>query len=389
MIQFAKIAVHNIGTHKVRTGITVLLCVFVILLTTISISVVVTVRQESDKKEEEIQTKKIIQIMGANGQNLSNQVLDLIRQEEGVADVVPWYNTTVLMEDSNADPMYIITLNGFDFDKWRLPGADDFRGKSIEGVVLPDITYEFRGNKVLRDYVGQEVRLTYDCIEEGTVVSKTISVPVIGVYEAYGPFEANPVFISKNLFQGILEGSDESGAGVFRAYVYPLAGADLKDMARRIAQYGVDVSYETLLDEYLSFVRGFARFVLLVDAVVVLLSLIVLSQNLKGGVRRRYKEFGVLKAYGHPARLMVFSVFFEWLMYWGMSVLVSFALWAIGRRTIAAMAENIIKNGELVLEGKVIMISCGIVGAVSALTMLVPIQLIQRMQPIDVLKETA
>ncbi len=387
MIQIFTMAIHNVEKHKGRSFFTIVLFFCVITLSAISTVLLLAMREYGKDKQDEIVSKKTIQISGINGRDIDKSVIDMIRDEVGVADVIPWYDTAVLLEDQDSNPLYIITLCGFDFEKWRFPGADDYRGKNIEGVLLPDISYDFHGRKTLRNYIGQDVRLTYETENNGNYTSKTILARVVGVYEATGTPESNPVFMSKALFQNVLDEYGDGSAGIFRAQIYPTNGMNQKELAKRISEYGVDVSFESLLDDFQSFIESFTKLVSGVDLIVIVLLFIVLMQNLNNGVRNRYKEIGVLKAFGHPAKSLYQLVVFEWLVYWLVASIVSSIVLLLCNGWFKELTEFIVSGINVELSWKIIVLTCFFAGAISILTILLPIRAIQKMRPIDVLRE--
>lgn len=387
MKQIVHIVFHNIANCKLKAIMIVVLMSFSMFTSLVSYSFKQSIEDQVEITTEELDTNAKIKVMSKNSDNvIPLSTIDYMEQMDGVKSVIPQYNFGGLLEKEMGVPIYSVTLNGFDFENNLFMGAEDYRNQNVSGILLPDLTVTMGEEIVLKELIGQEVLFTYEYVSDKNILSRTITCKVIGVYEAKGTFDENPVYMSMDLFTEVLNDYAVNISGVSSATVY-LESADCTEkVAEDLNNLGVEVFYESTVEDYMASLEGIVTLSIVVVVVILIFAIIIIIQTLLANLRKRYATIGVMKAYGYSTASICFLVWFEIFIYCIMSVIITLLLSLIGQGKIQEFFGVFMAGVSFTLNPNSILILLGIGVIVSGISAIIPCRNLVRLNPIDVLK---
>lgn len=387
MKQIIHIAVNNVVRSKLKAVAIVMLMALSMFTATLGYSFSQSATYTVEKKADELEMLSSIKVLSYNqGDYIAMSTIELIEEMEGVSFVLPQYNIGGLLEESEGKPIYQVSVNGFDFEERQFVGAEDYRGQGVSGIILPDISYEFMDEVTLKEYVGQQIYFTYEYLKDGQYISETVTCKVIGVYKASGVFENNPVYMSMDLFGEILENVGHSISGVSRAIVYMDNVADMDRISENIGAIGLEVNYETTLDDYISSLEGFITLGVTVAVIIMVFAVIVMIQAILSNIGKRYDIIGVLKAYGYSNGKICFMVWFEVFIYSIIAVVVSLICGYAFSDGLNNFFDTFISGAEFAVGIKEILLNVLVGVVVSGVASIIPVRRLKKIDVIDVLK---
>lgn len=387
MRQIVHIVLNNIAKCKMKAIMIILLISFAMFISVLSYSFKYSMEHLVDIRTEELNSTAKIKIMSKSSEGIIPlSTLNYIESVDGVKNVIPQYNIGGLLEKEAGVPIYSVSINGFDFENNRFIGADDFRNQKIRGILLPDLTVSFGDNWNLKDLVGKDVLFTYEYLLDNNIVSKTVPCKVIGVYEAYGIFEENPVYMSMDLFSEILNDYAANISGVTSSTVYLESADYTEEVAKSLNELGVEVFYESTIEEYIKSLEGFVTMSMAIVIVILFLAVIIIVQTISANIRRRYTTIGVMKAYGYSNLSIFFLVWLEIFIYSVVSVLVAVLICLLSQNQIQEIFTMLFEGIYFTLNTTSILLLVGIAGLTSVLSIILPCRLLVKVNPIEVLK---
>lgn len=388
MNQIMRISVNNVVKSKFKGLVIIILLSFTMLVAVLSYGLSVSLPDALDEKTEELNTLSKIKVLSKDGNgHIALSMLDYISKLNGVKSVLPEYGISGLLESEPKKPLGFVGINGFDFDSVKFYGAEDFRNKNISGILLPDISYEFGGELLtLKDYIGKEIYITYEFIDDGKLVGKTIECGVMGVYKTTGVIEENPIYMSLDLFSGMLEDCARNVSEVISAYIYLDSAEETDSVIDKIKDLGLEPYYQTTLQEYIEALEGFVNSSLIFIGILIALSVVIIIQTILSNLRKRYEIIGVLKAYGYSNISICFMVWIEIFIYSIISVLASVVLIIVLKEKINNFFEMFLNTVQFDFNISVIAILIIIAIMVSVISAIIPIKRLKKLNVIDVLK---
>lgn len=167
---------------------------FGLTIFTLTLGIASIAKEAVNENVEELDKNNVLHIYPRiHGTYIPQNMIDEIKNLDNVVSVISQYNIYGLLEESKNNPIYNVTINGFDFNEGILEENIDYRGMNVSGIVLPNLTVSLNGEKVMEDYVGRTVFFTYEYREGEKILSETIECKVLGTYSAYGAMEENPL----------------------------------------------------------------------------------------------------------------------------------------------------------------------------------------------------
>lgn len=387
MKQIVHIVLNNIANCKFKAVMIVLLMAFSMFTSLISYSFKQSISNQVKITTEELDTNAKIKVMSKGSEGLIPlSTVDYIEKVEGVKNAVPQYNIGGLLEKEVGVPIYSITLNGFDFENNVLIGAEDYRNQNISGIVLPDLTVSMAEEIILKEFIGQEVLFTYEYASAKNILSKTITCKVVGVYEAKGAFEANPVYMSMDLFSEILNDYATNISGVSSATIYLDSADCTQKVAESLNDLGLEVFFESTVEDYIASLEGIVTLSMVIVAVVLIFAIIIIIQTLLANLKKRYGTIAVMKAYGYSTVSICFLIWLEIFIYCILSVLITLLTCFVCYNKIQEFFCIFIEGVNFTMSVNSILILLGIGVMTSCISTIIPCKDLAKLNPIDILK---
>lgn len=387
MRQMVRIVLNNIWNNKFKACMIVIMIAFSMFTSVISVAFKDSIATLVDVKTEELNSNAKIKVMSKNTNGkIALSTLEYVEQMDGVRNVVPQYNIGGLLEKEKGIPIYGVVVNGFDFENDLFVGANDYRNQKASGILLPNIGESMMADIVLQDLVDTEVLFTYEYVQDGNVLSKTITSKVIGVYETTGSFEENPVYMSMDLFSEIQSDYGELISSVSSANVYLDDATYTEAVVQELAKLGLDVYYESTVEEYIESLEGFVTVGIAIVVVALVFAMIIIIQTVLANLRKRYTTIAVMKVYGYSTAAICFFVWLEIFIYCVLAVVVTVigCLWL--QNTIQDVFALFLPGLVFTINKSVIIISLVICAMTSCVCAISPCKDLMRLNPIEVLK---
>lgn len=252
--------------------------------------------------------------------------------------------------------------------------------------MLPNISVELNGTKVLKEYVGKQVYFVYEYIQGGQYISDTIECDVLGVYDAEGAFEANPIYMSMDLFENVLKNTSSDTTGVARAEVFLENVESMDKIVSELEKLGVEVFFETTLDDYITSLEGFGKVGMAVACIIMLLALVIMLQAIMTNLRKRYTIIGILKAYGYSDLIICVMVWLEVFVYSAVAVMISLLACKLLGEKMNEFFSMFLSGVVFVLDAEKVILLFTIAIVISIIALLIPIRRLRKINVIDVLK---
>lgn len=387
MKQIIRIAVNNVLNTGIKGIVIVVLMALSMFIATISISFSNSSKELIGIKTEALESKFKVTVMPKeSSKTISITTLDYLETLDGISYVLPQYNISGLMEEIPGTPIYPVTFNGYDFQNNVFMGELDFCGEDVSGIVLPDISVEHTKKLKLKEYVGNNVYITYDYIKGNEVVSKTIECKVLGVYSAKGPFEANPAYMTMDLFEEVLKNCSSQLNGVGSAEVYVESSEMIKNVGEKISDMGYEVFFESTIEDYISSLEGFISLAAAVSVIIMIMAMIIIAQAIAINIKKRSTIIGVLKAYGYSNFSICFMVCIEVFTYSILAVMISVSTCIVTQGMINEILGEFLYDVKFVVKTEAVALQIAIAGAMAVFASIIPIRKLRKINVIDVLK---
>ena len=386
-MQILEMAFKNALHSKIKLFfISVLICFGMTIFTFTLGASTIAINQATDNMDELKQNNEMRILPRITGSTIAQQLINKIEKIEGVSNVLPQYNIYGLLEKGVEDPIYNVAVNGFDFDKSIMVGAEDYRGQGVKGILLPNLTVDLNGKTVLSKLVGQDVYFTYEYFRDGQIYSDTIKCHVIGTYDTDGEMESNPVYMIWDMFVDILDNKGVTDNGVSYLTVYTDSSEIMNSVSEAIEEMGLIVTYERTKQDYINFLSGFRVVGVTIGIIVLFLANIIIIQAATNNVRRREKAIGVLKVYGYSNMQISKLIIYELLIYCIIGLLLTFIICSVFDSNISNIFSSIMFKTAYKFnfrDGFVNVIICLILCVLSTVK---PVIRCIRLNPIEVLK---
>ena len=387
MKQVMYIAFNNIVKSKAKSILIVVLIGISMMMMAISYKFAESVKYSINNTTDEVNATSKLKITSKIvGNPISFATISAIENVDGVKKVLPDYNISGLLEEEVGVPIYNVSINGFDFENDIFLGAEDYRENKQSGILLPDISYEL-GDRIidLNEYVGKEIQITYFCTSNNVNTGKTLKCKVFGTYSTSGTFEENPVYMSMDLFSDILSNIDNM-TGVTSARVYLQNAEYTERIAKTLNDYGLEVCFETTIEDYLNMLKGVSKFTATISTIVILLSVIIITQSVNNNIRRRSSTIGVLKAYGYSDILVCLMIWIEVAIYCIAGMVLSYIMCITLDRYINKIFVLFMSNTAFEIDLSIAVIFIIVFGVVLLAASVIPVKKMLKFNPIDVLK---
>lgn len=387
MKQIVRIVWNNILHSKLKGIMIILLISFSMFTAVVSYSLNDSITSMVKNKTEALDATAKIKVISKNRESLiALSLIDYIEEIEGVRNVLPQYNIYGLLEKDNGIPIYNVSINGFDFENNIFIGADDFRGKNVSGILLPDITVSLQEEMVLKDLIGTDVVFIYEYISDGTILSQSITAEVIGVYEASGVFEENPIYFSIDLFAGILANNQMNISGISSADIYLNDAEHTESVAEKLEQLGLEVFYESTVEDYIESLEGFVSLSMTIVIVILIFAIIIIIQTVWANIKKRYAIIAVMKAYGYSTMSICFMVWFEIFSYCLSAIVVTIVLCIVGQSGVQDFFSSFLPGLAFVLNKETFLMLVMIGVLTSCISAIIPCKNLIKLNPVDILK---
>lgn len=386
-MELIEMATKNTLFSKIRLVIISMFVGFGLIVLELTMGISSVAKNAANDSVEELNSNNYIRIYPRiSGTYIPTSKFEQIKKMDGIKSAIGQYNIFGLLEKETNNPIYSVSVTGFDFNEGVVSENCDFRGNNVSGILLPDITVELNGKKVMSDYIGSNVFFTYEYREGENIISKTVECNVLGTYKAYGSMEENPIYMSLDLFNGIVQNVCKDGNGMLSLMIYVDDIENLDVIANEINNMGFDVSYETTKEDFLNYIKGFKKIGLIVAIICLFMAGIIIIQTINNNIQRRAKAIGVLKVFGYSNRSIYKMIIIELSIYYILGMMIATVVCAMLDSKISDVLSPILMNQEYTFHFHEVLwfILFGFV--LCSVITIKPLLKCKRLQPIDILK---
>lgn len=319
------------------------------------------------------------------GSEISETILQQLRETESVISVFPQYHISALLEDEDGLPIYNVTINQLDVGT-ELPGVSMTHAEK-PGVILPNLTVNLNRTIILKDYVGQTINILYDAKVGTRYETRKMSVTVTAVYNTVGMFEENPIYLSYDLCQQLYLDMNPQGLAAKGAKVYVSNIDEIDRVASHIENTGFDTAYSLKSTKNLFATLQSARGVILaMSGILVVLSCVILTQSLNNSIQRREKTIGIMKAFGYENRKIISMVLYEICFCLLPAIILAPTLYTILKPGLNSILSAVSLSGNLPSAFSGLLILMGFSLLIMFGVMIKPLIKIKKLEAISILK---
>ncbi|MBR6697986.1 MAG: FtsX-like permease family protein [Lachnospiraceae bacterium] len=387
MQQIIRITINNIKKTKVKAVIIVILMSLAMFISSVAFSLYLSSLNITSEKVEELEAKVKIKIMPFEaGGKIPLSAINHIETMEGVSYVLPEYNLPCMIEDPKSDFAYSITVDTYDFKNNIFMSDIDLRNEDVSGILLPDVEFETYKVVTMKNFVDQEMDIKYSYIKNGEIVTDSIRCKVIGVYPTKESFLGSKVYMTMDIFNEIMSVMSGDVLSVYSAQIYLDDVGYMNKVAEQLEDIGYEVFYESTIEDYIKTLDGFVKLTMAIAVVIMALSMIIMIQAVLTGIQRRSITIGVLKAHGYSNSIVCFMTCLEVAIYGLSSTVISMILCFVTKSKVNEIFSYFMENARFAIDWKILLVHLIIAIGVSAISLIIPIKKMKKINVIDVLK---
>lgn len=276
-----------------------------------------TVIQDLETLEDDVSSEIYITVYNDN-KPIPMVSVKKIEQIDGIESMSINHYLSCYLGDMEQDLITPYRIIEFDFDKHKLRGAEDYRGKNVSGILLPE-SYNL-------SQLSGKTKLYLDYLEDDEIKTFISEYEIFGYYRN-GSSDSevmNDIYMSSGLYKELLASVNVS-ENPLELKIYCSDESKKDEIMSQVKNMGYTayVKNDDSMDNYLSLIRGMRNTSLVIGLVLIVLSVITVLQTLNGSVRRREKAIGIMKAFGYKNSRILLMICTEFAVYAIISLIIT------------------------------------------------------------------